>query len=231
MAVAIDYLVDSATADPSRFNIPSFSLAPDGNVDGYISIARGVHSFVARRAGDASLTSSVYTNSRSVPYLPRQFLSAGTYYTTVVAGVIPATGGIPFYAVYFTVLVDDPFPGPTIGDVAQARFHVINAAPFASSDGNGATVNVYLTPGSTVPSDVATQYVRLGTANYRDKSPDFNVDPGTYVVTLVANGQIVAQQSIVFAAGEVRTLVLQSTASGTPGTGNHVLHNILDHQY
>jgi len=230
-AMAIDYLIDSATTLPSRFGIESHNVSTGDSANGYIALPAGVHSFVVRRVGDTTLTASLYTTSTDLPYLPKQFLTAGTYYTVIVAGIVPANGSIPNNTIPFVALVDDPFPGPTLHDVVQARFRIINAAPYASSDGTGGTVTVYVTPGSTVPDSI-TRYVPLGTVRYRNSGSAYiNVDPGTYLITLRVSSQPVAQQPVTFAAGEVRTLVLQSTAAGPPSLANHVLTNLLDHQY
>lgn len=229
--VSIDFLFDSATTTPSVFGIPRASHAAGDSANGYQSLSPRVHSYIARRAGDTSLYASVFTTSTDLPYLPRLFLAGATYYTAIVAGVIPATGNIPNNTVPFTLIVDDPFPGPTFQSVVQARFRVVNAAPYTVGSGNGATVLVYVTPGSTPPVGSITQYASLAAAGYRNGSAYVNVDPGTYVITITAGGVIVAQQMVTFAAGEVRSLILQSVMSGAPNPSTNVLTNLLDHQY
>jgi len=233
VAIPIDYLIDSALTRPSVLNLTAANVSSSDSANGYASLIQGVHSYVVRRVGDTSFNASMYTDNTSKSFLPKVYLTGDTYYTIIVAGVVPATGDIPKNTVPFIAIVDDPFPGPTYHNTLQARFRVINAAPFADpSGGNSGSVNVYVTRGDSTPSDISA-YVPLGYANYRDGSSYINVDAGTYTVTLVSGGAgaIVAQQAVTFAAGEIRTLVLQSTAAGAPSTENHVLRNILDHQY
>lgn len=229
-AVAIDFLIDSATTAPSVFGLPAHDVSPGDSAGGFRTFVSGVHGFVARRAGDTTLSASIYTTSGDFPYVPRQSLIARMYYTIIAAGIVPATGAIPNNRIPFVALVDDAFPGPRLDNVTQARFRVINAAPYTAVTGAGAAVTVFVTPGSTPPASV-TLYASLGTAAYRNASVYMNVDPGAYVVTLRAGTRIVAQQPVTFAAGEVRSLVLQSTASGTPNVVNHIITNLLDHQY
>lgn len=227
--VAIDYLIDSASTAPSALAIAPAGRSTGDSVNGYEILGSGVHSFVARRAGDTALTASLYTTTTDLPYLPKQYLSPGVYYTAVVAGVVPASGAVTNNTIPFTMLLDDPFPGPTVNGIVQGRFRIINAAPYAAASGNGATATVYVTPGSSPPAGNITQYGAAGTARYRGASAYINVDPGEYVITLRASNAIVAQQAVTLAAGEVRTLVLQSTAVGAPSLGNHILVNVLDH--
>jgi hypothetical protein len=186
-------------------------------------VTPGVHDFVARVAGDTAAYSSVYTNSTGLPFLPHQMLVARAYYTLIVAGVIPASGQIPNNTVPFVALLDDPFPGATVGDTTQARITLVNAAPFASASGTGQTVVWYVTPGATPPA-VLTNYPAMGAAAYRAASQPININPGQYTVTVKAGANVVAQQSITVTMGEVRTLVLQSTGyAATPGIANHQL--------
>lgn len=228
--VAIDYVIDSASGPPSALAIPAVGHSAGDSANGYMTLASGVHNYIARRAGDTALTASLYTTTTDLPYLPKQFLSPGIYYTAVVAGIVPGTGPVSNNTIPFVFLVDDPYAGPLVDNVVEPRFRVVNAAPYAATSGNGAIVSVYVTPGSTPPANI-TQSGVAGTARYRSASPYINVDPGPYVITLRASNVIVSQQSITLSAGEVRTLILQSTASGAPSMGNHIVTNVLDHQY
>lgn len=233
--IAIDYLFDSLLVAPSIANLDTNKISVGDSASGYGSIASGVHGFVARRAGDTTFNSSIYTTSTDAPYYPRQFLTGDTYYTFVVAGIIPLPGApILDGTVRLIAIIDDQFPGPRINDVLQARFKVLNAAPFASVGGTGAGVRVYVTPDSATPPTNITAYVQQATANYRNVSTYLNVDPGTYWITITLNtsaAPVLAQQKVVFAQGEVRTLVLQSTTAGPPSQSNHKLTNLLDHLY
>jgi hypothetical protein len=131
----------------------------------------------------------------------------------------------------FTVFAGDPFPPPKVGDAYQARFVVINAAPFTSATGNGATLLAYLTPGDIAPATV-TGLTTLGGMLYRQASVYFNADPGTYTLTLAAGSQIVAQSTITLAAGEVRSYVVQSTGyAAVPSPANSFITSFLDNKY
>jgi hypothetical protein len=229
--VPIDYVIDSAAGSPSAMGISAAGRSVGDSTNAYITLASGVHSYIARRAGDTTITASVYTTTTDLPYLPKQYLSPGAYYTAIVAGIVPATGVITNNTIPFVFLIDDPFPGPRVNDVVQARFRVVNAAPYGAASGAGAIVSVYVTPGSVPPPGNITQYGVASTARYRGASAYINVDPGPYVVTLRASNVIVFQQAITLSAGEVHTLILQSTASGAPSIGNHMVTNVLDHQY
>lgn len=229
----IDYLFDSLVTAPSVMNIAANGLSAGDSANGYFLVGRGLHSYIARLAGDTTAQGMLYTNSASKPYLPKQRLIESMYYTLVVTGILPEFGSIPQGAVPFTILVDDPFPPPQFNGAYQARFRVINAAPYANpADADFAQVLVYVTPGSTPPSDPSI-YQPLDYAAYPGSTGYLNVDAGTYVLTLVSGttGATVAQQSVTFASGEVRTFILRSTSDGDPSTANHMLTNILDHQY
>jgi hypothetical protein len=262
----VDYLIDSSTVAPSILGLAANAMSVGDSANGYVPLPAGVHSFVARAAeGEGP---SLYTTYTTFPFLPRQRLTRQTYYTLVAAGLVPTVGNAPDGTVPFIALLDDPFPGPQRGGQYQARFSVINAAPFASETGMGAEVMVYLTSTALPASTLTDQYVPLGYASYRGRSGYFNVDPGTYILTLIASpnsggpiipiglnrradlgpigpigpggpggstgdeGILLVQQPITFGAGDVRTIVLQSTAaSGTPSSANHAIVSILDHQY
>jgi hypothetical protein len=236
---SIDVLIDSSTTAPGAAAIPPVSVATvtAAGSSGYQPATPDVHSFVARLAGDTGPTSTFYTNTtNNLPYLPKQYLSAGTPYTLVAAGIVPATPAgtntlIPSDAVPFVVLTDDPFPPPQVGGVYQARFRVINAAPFTVASGLGSTLLMYLTPGTTAPTTVAG-LTTSGGMLYRNASVYVNADAGTYTLTLASGGTIVAQTAITLAAGEVRSYVVQSTGyAAVPSPANQVVQSLLDNKY
>jgi hypothetical protein len=219
---------------PGIAGLPANGITQGDSGNGYSALSVGVHSFLARRAGDLSVGGTVYTTTTNLPWLWRQAIPNNAYQTIVVAGIIPSTGNIPNNTIPTVILDDDPFPGPKFDDVYQARFKVIHAAPFTTTTGTASNgrVNIYVTPGTTAPADLLANYVALGNARYRNQSAYFNVDAGTYVVTLAASNVILAQQPVTFSAGDVCTLVLQSNGpSATPGIANHTLTVLLDHRY
>jgi hypothetical protein len=187
---------------------------------------------MARIAGKSTTTDSFYTTTTNLPWVPRQYLTANAYYTIVVAGQVPATGPINNNTVPFNALVDDPFPPIMLNGTYQARFRVINAAPYASASGNGSTLNVFITPGPTPPSALNT-ISALTTATYRNASAYLNVDAGAYVLTIaVGTATILSQSPVTFTSGEVRTFIVQSNGPATPpGIANHKLTSILDQTY
>lgn len=235
VGVPIDYLIDSSSAAPGVLNLAFGAMTAGDSGNGYSETSAAVHSFVARVAGNTAANSSVYTTTTNLPYLPKQALTPHTFYTILVAGVIPDSGQIPSGAVNFIALVDDPFPGPTINDTVQARFRVVNAAPFTMTSGAGTYLRGYLTPGSTPPANLLASYSSF--ASYVAYGCSFgcsqyNVSPGTYTLTLADqfSDTIYGQTSVTFAPGDVFTFVLLSTGeSATPGTGNHVIKVIHDH--
>jgi hypothetical protein len=236
--VAIDVMIDSSTAAPGVAAMPANSLFPTG-ASVFESLNPAVHTFVARLAGDTGPTSSFYTNvSDSLPYLPHQYFTSATPYTLVVAGIVPvspASGAphtrVPAPAVPFSVITDDPFQPPQVNGVYQARFVVINAAPFTSVTGLGATLLIYLTPGSVAPTTV-TGLTSSGGVLYRGASAYLNADAGSYTLTFAVSSKIVAQTAITLAAGEVRTYVVQSTGyAAVPSPANSFVQALLDHQY
>jgi len=248
--VAIDYLIDSSST-LGQLDIPAHAIwsGADGEEESrYRTIPDAIHSFVARIAGDTTPNNSLYRNESMLPYLPRQRLVGGMYYTIVVAGVIPSEGMIPAEAViWYNQNVDDPFPGPSINGVYQARFKVINAAPFADASGEGTSLQFYVTPGATPPAGPITAYRPMVTVGYRGLSPYGHVNAGTYTITVVAPiqpprcgrdgcpgapGPILIQQPVTFASGEVRSFVIQSTAaSDTPGPSNHIMVSLIDKRH
>jgi hypothetical protein len=230
--ITIDYLIDGSTASPGVANLAGNTVSA-GGTNNFQDISVGIHSFVARIAGKSSTTDSLYTTTTNLPWVPRQYLTANSYYTVVVSGVIPATGNINNNAVAFSALVDDPFPPIKINGTYQARFRVINAAPYAAASGNGSLINVFITPGATPPATLTT-LTALATAGYRNTSTYLNVDAGTYTLTVSVIGSniILSQSTVTFAAGEVRTFIIQSNGPApAPGVANHRLTSILDQSY
>lgn len=234
----IDVLIDSSATSPGMMAIPGNSVVPTSG-SGYGPLSPEVHTFVARLAGDTGPTSTFFTNTTdSLPYLPHQVFTSATPSTLVIAGIVPvppAAGAphtrVPAPSVPFIVITNDPFPPPLVNGAYQARFVVINAAPFTSATGNGATLLAYLTPGNTPPSTV-TGLTLLGGMLYRRASLYFNAAPGTYTLTLAASTKIVAQTTITLAAGEVRSYVVQSTRyAAVPSPTNATVTSFLDNKY
>lgn len=235
---AIDILIDSSSAKPGVMAMPGNSIVPASD-PGYEPLSPAVHTFVARLSGDTGPTSTFFTNTTdSLPYLPRQVFTSATPYTMVVAGIVPvpaAAGAphtrVPATSVPFTVFTGDPFPPPKVGSAYQARFVIVNAAPFTTVSGNGATLLAYLTPGDVAPTTV-TGLTALGGMLYRRSSNYFNADVGTYTLTLTASSKIVAHATVTLAAGEVRTYVVQSTGyAAVPSPSNSIVTSFLDNKY
>ena len=228
--LSIDYLIDGVSTPAS---LAGNSISTGSDPGAYREVPVGVHTLVARIEGKSSRADSLYSTPSGSPWVPRLYLTANSHYTIVVSGVIPA-GGVTFNnSVPFVALVDDPFPPIKVNGGLQARFRVINAAPFAAVSGSGATVNVFVTPGTT-PPPVLTTLTALATAGYRNASAYLNVDPGTYTLTLavVGAGTILSQSTVTFTAGEVRSFILQSTGPRSPvGSANNKVTPILDRQY
>lgn len=241
---AIDVLVDSSTNAPGMAAIPANSIAAisSANTAGFAPITADVHGFIARLAGATGSTATFFTNSvNNLPYYPQQYFVQGMPYTLVVAGIVPAPAAAgtvtltPSTAVPFAVVTNDPFAPPQVNGVYQARFTVINAAPFTVATGLGSTLSVYLTPGSTAPTSVASLTLSA-TALYRSGSVYINADAGTYVLTLTvgtgATAKIVAQSAITLAAGEVRSFVVQSTGyAAVPSPANSTITSLLDNKF
>jgi len=236
LARPIDYLIDSATTGAGVANLSPLSMTAGDSGNGYRNTTPGVHSFAARVAGAAPGTTgetSFYTTSTNLPFLPKLVLNAGEYYTILVAGIIPSSGNIPQGTVPMTIITDDQFPGPIFNNVLKGRFHIINLAPYADPSGSGTYVDVYVTNGSTPPADVTVYVPQAQYTSYQSTSAYINVDPGTYVVTFRTSftGIDLAQQTITVSAGDVRTLVLQSTSAAAPSASNHRVVSLLDHHY
>jgi len=237
---SIDMLIDSSAAAPSLLAIAQTSVATPTGADAslYEPVTPGVHSFVARLAGGSGPLSSFYTNANSTEYLPRQYLTSGIPYTVVVAGIVPVTAAsgaaqllTPPTAAPFAIVTNDPFSPPMVNGKYQARFRLINAAPFATATGLGATVSMYLTPGTTAPATL-TGLTASALAVYRNASIYVNADAGPYTLTVAVGSTILAQAAVTLGSGEVRTFILQSKQyAAVPSTANHVLQSLLDSQY
>jgi len=254
-AVPIDVLLDSAPNSPSFLHVSGNSAsnlsdgtgpAPARLDAGYHAVPAGVHSFVARLSGLTPEGPTFFTTDRHTQYLPRQYLTGDTYYTFVITGKAapqatgpgstPALNAPSDFGYDFPLVVDDPFTPPAVGDVLQARFHVINAATFSAADGTGTGVFIFVT---RTPSLAGIQY--LGYADYRYASQYINLTGGTVYVSIASSdGSVIyTQQQITFAAGEVRTLVFQSNRQSVPlagyvpgsSTSDFKLINIKDNQY
>lgn len=254
-AVSIDVLIDSSeTAEPSIKGMAPNSVSgiapnvttshqtgPNAHAAGYAASAVGVRSYVARINGYGGKAPSFYTTQPSSgacqQYLPKQYMTAGTFYTLVVAGIHPgadsigklsvvagcASGNISQFPITSIQSVDDPFTPPTFKDangnkVLQARFHIWNAAPFASTStsgtGAGASVQYYLTPdsGGTTTGPKAADLAGLvsyGSVGYRAQSSYVNVTAGNYYLS-ITNGTgatmlILAQAKVSLGSGDVRS--------------------------
>jgi hypothetical protein len=180
--VAIDYLIDSATTY-GELDIPAVGLWNASVGNRFRELPAGLHNFVARVNGDTRPDNSVYTTPAGGAYLPKQQLIANGYYTLIVAGIVPSTGVASETAVSWVALQDDIYPGPKVDGVYQARFRFINAAPYTSETGSGATVSAILTPGDAPPDDIAI-YQPFAAAIYRYASSYVHANAGTYVLTL-----------------------------------------------
>jgi len=231
--VAIDFLIDSAPGAPSALNVAAVGISPGDSGNGYITLSPGLHSFVARRAGDTSQAGSFYTNVNNAPYLPKQVLTAGTYYTLVVSGNVPATGPVPNGTFPLNFLIDDPFPGPVYDGIPQARFRLVHAAPYADAAGTFNFADLYVTKGSTVPVDVSNVVPSASFIDMTQGSASVNVNAGSYVITVKTTffGQTLAQQVVDFASGDVKTIVLQSTVAGKGDATGNKITAILDHHH
>jgi hypothetical protein len=239
---SIDVLIDSSSSAPGMLAIGPTSVATPTGADAslYEPVTPGVHSFVARLAGSSGPLSSFYTNANSTEYLPQQYLTSGIPYTIVVAGIVPVTAAsgaaqtlTPTTAAPFAIVTNDPFSPPLVNGKYQARFRLINAAPFAAATGLGATVSMYLTPGGTPPATL-TGLTSSAVTLYRNASIYVNADAGPYTLTVTVGTTpvILAQAAVTLGSGEVRTFILQSTQyAAVPSTANHVLQSLLDSQY
>ncbi|MEO7101960.1 MAG: hypothetical protein ABI311_01375 [Gemmatimonadaceae bacterium] len=239
---SIDFLIDSSATAPSvRAIAPEFLAEPSvADAALYEEVSAGMHSFVARLAGSSGPLSSLYTGASGAQYLPTQNLVSGTHYTIVVAGIIPVTAApgatqavTPQTAVPFAIVTDDRSAPPVVNGKYQARIRVINAAPFDVESGAGAPLSIYITSGA-LPPPMLAGLTPVAVAPYRGGSAVVNIDAGRYYLTLAAGDTptIVAQAGLTFAAGEVRTFILQSSGhAANPSPGNHDLRTLLDAQY
>lgn len=232
VGVPIDFLVDSSSAAPGVLNLAPGALTTGDSANGYASIAPGLHGFVARLAGNTSADGSLYTTTNNLPYLPKQRLTANTYYTIIVSGYISNTLPVTADAISFMAMADDPFPGGVVGGVTQARFGFINAAPYTTPDAAGTYLRLYFTPGATPPANLldtvtpTDQYVAYRCA-FGCRQHD--AAPGTYTVTVADqfSNTIYAQAQVTMSAGDVYTFVVQS--SGPTGPNNNYIRVIHDH--
>jgi len=252
VAAPIDMLFDSAAAAPSFISAAPNSVndlsggtgPKPANLDaGYHALSVGVHSFVARVSGLTPAGPSFFTTGSNTQYLPKQYLTNTTYYTFVLAGTTPKQpkSGSPVlngqydFGYGFPLLVDDPFTPPSITvngtTTLQARFRFINAATFPSQG----YMQAYI---STTPIDNSNvgSLVSVASTGQNSGSGYVNVTAGTYYVGLVINGTLVYTGSLPFAAGEVRTLVLQNSTSAIPDpnaltSADYKLTSVKDNQY
>jgi hypothetical protein len=229
--VTIDYLIDGTTESPGVAGLTGNTIATGGTLN-FRDISVGVHAFMARIAGQSTTADSLYTTTTNLPWVPRQYITANSYYTLIVAGQLPATGPINNNTIPFNLVVDDQFPPVKVNGNYQARFRVINAAPYVAASGNGSTLNVFITPGTTPPPTLTT-ISALTTATYRNASAYLNVDAGQYVLTLaVGTATIISQQVITFTAGEVRTFIVQSNGPApVPSAANNKVTSIVDQSF
>lgn len=233
--IAIDVLVDSSDATPGAAGLVGPSVAMGETPTRHASLTPAIHSFVVRAAGDVSPTGSLFTTTNTlgeiVNYLPRQAFARGFAYTLVVAGVVTAARPVNANSVLFVANVDDTLPPPRVKGALQSRFKVVNAAPFASVGGTGATVSIYLADGAGPAPSVTgvTTLAALTTAPYRTQSVYMNVDAGSYWLTIAAGTNVLFEQQVALGAGEVRAFILQSTAfANPPARPNHVVVSLLD---
>jgi hypothetical protein len=228
--VAIDVLIDSATSGAGIANLVALGLAPGNATDvgagnhtgagaiftaaGYRNLPAGLHSFLARVNG----TTASFFQTGSGPYLPKQYMLPWPY-TFVLAGVVPDTGAPASGAVPWAMIADDPFPPPT----DSARVQVINAAPMADPSGQGTDITATLINGADTMS---------ATASYRGSSGYINPPAGTWIIIFATAADTLHTDTLTFAKGDVRTLLVQSTAyAATPGPGNTKVTNLLDNQW
>jgi len=251
----IDLLIDSVLVSPSFLHIAGNVIsdlsdgtgpAPARLNAGYRALPAGIHGFVARLSGLTPQGPSFFTSNEGTQYVPKPELASNTYYTMVIAGKakpqpvgispVPVLNAATDFGFSFPLLVDDPFSPPVVAGVLQARFRVVNAAPFTRDNGGGRRVFIFVTRTASL-----TGIQPLGSAGYRNASPYFNLTAGTvYVSVANADGSVIyLQQQVTFGVGEVRTLVFQSTQQSVPLSGyvpgsspsDFKITNIKDNQY
>lgn len=246
---AIDVLIDESTEGAGEANIPANSVAPGTDpATGYTEMSEGLHTFTASLAAPATPRTGFFVNNATVraEWLPKLYFTGHTNYTLVIAGVAPSEG-LPsptaFYSSSLSAsfpLIDDLSAPAKVNGEYQARFRLINAAPFSPGGTTiGGTISMFLTSGSTPPTAselAALQPIGQPSAAFRGSSAYVNVTAGTYVITFtstVGTTRIVlAQPAITFAPGEVRTFIMQNSGyAATPSSANHVLRSFIDTKY
>ena len=243
---AIDFLVDSSTSGGGAANIPANGMTEGGEHDnGYRQMDEGLHTFFARLASPATPQTSLFTNggSPNAEWLPKMYFTGHTHYTLVIGGVAP-TAGLPADSAFFGApeyfpIVDDVSPPPRGPNGTRlSRFRLVNAVPFAVGGApTGPTVAVFLTEGETPPTAAQIVALRpLTSAPFRQQSPLYvNVTPGTYVMSLtivIGTRTVVWQDVVELVGGEVRTILVQSTAyNTTPSSANLKVTSLLDAKY
>lgn len=218
---AIRVTVDGLATSPGAQDLP---LA---QVRAHEPLRAGVHAFGAFGAGDQQL----FTTPAGVAAEPRMYLSGAVKYTLIPTGVVPPDGALNG-VVQPIIVFDETFEPVRYDGSYGVRFKVVNAAPYAAGpSGTGATVQMFLTPGSE-PLTSTTGLSPLGTVSYRNASAYLNTPGGAYVLTLVAGGRILASQPVTLSAGEVRTFIIVNTDVVTDvaqiGPSTHRILNLLD---
>jgi len=235
--VAVDVLIDSSPGGAGLAGLAALALS-GGNASGqgagthtgagamftaagYRDLPSGIHSFVARVNG----TTASFFQTASGEYLPKQYLLPFPY-TFILAGVDSTDPPDPA-AVPWAMIPDDPFtpPADSAGGGLTARVQIVNAAPMADTTGAGLGTDItaiFASGTDTLPA----------TASYRQSSGYINPRAGTYVVTFMSGTFLLHTDTVTFAKGEVRTLIVQSTAyAATPGPGNTKITNLLDNKW
>jgi len=220
----IDILIDSSTAPPGTEKL-AMNTARD-----YAELSVGIHSYVARISGLTPPGSNLFR-----VLLRSHFTGAARGFTMYVVGINPATGEPAASAIQAAVIFDDRFVPRTVNGTLQARFKVVNVAPYASGPtGTGAQVNIYLSPGTTPLSTVANLAPQTSSAVFfRSGSAYVNAAAGDYVLTLATTAGVVLKSvPVSLGSGDVRTFVLMNTgpvvAPATAGPGNHTIMTLVD---
>jgi hypothetical protein len=249
--IAIDVLIDSSTATPGVANLANGTMSAGSAAGtgigstassatlfpaaGYRDITFGLHTFQARKAGVTGNQSAFFRNANGSEYLPKQALTSFPY-TCVVAGVVPPDGTAWSTApISFCILAspDDPFTPPkdTLAGHSglTARLRFVNAATFASNTGAGAALTFALAPSSATVSPVSI----TATAAFRAVSAYVNPPAGGWTLTISTAAGVIYTATVTFAAGEVRTIIVYSTAfaANPVGAGNHLILNTLDNKF
>lgn len=246
--ISIDLLVDSSTSGPGVSSLAHGTFATGSSAGvgvgsgtnaavlfpaaGYRDIPAGVHSFQARKTGQDA---PFFRNANGTPYLPKQYITPFPY-TCVLAGVIPPDGAAwTTSPISFCVIAapDDPFTPPSdtlpghSGLTARTRF--MNVATFATNTGAGTSLTFTLVPSSASVSPVNI----TATAAFRAASAYVNPPAGAYTLNISSTAGVIHTSQVTFAAGDVRTVVVYSTAFATnPVTaGNHQIVNTLDNKF